>query len=124
VDKEIEMKIKTSELTGAALDRAVAKCASVPVECLNDGITKCLLRKPSGRYAPSTDPSLAYPIIFREKISIEIQHDGLWLASIDGGTDAGVALYREHGPTPLIAAMRCYVASKLDDEVDIPEELA
>ncbi len=27
------------------------------------------------------------------------------------------------GPTPLIAAMRCYVASKLGDEVDIPEEL-
>lgn len=27
------------------------------------------------------------------------------------------------GPTPLIAAMRCYVASKLGDTVDIPEEL-
>ena len=26
------------------------------------------------------------------------------------------------GPTPLIAAMRCYVASKLGDEVDVPEE--
>ena len=25
--------------------------------------------------------------------------------------------------TPLVAAMRCYVASKLGDEVDIPEEL-
>lgn len=28
------------------------------------------------------------------------------------------------GPTPLVAAMRCYVASKLGDEVDIPDELA
>ena len=28
-----------------------------------------------------------------------------------------------HGPTPLIAAMRCYVASKLGDEVEVPEEL-
>jgi hypothetical protein len=27
------------------------------------------------------------------------------------------------GPTPLIAVMRCYVASKLGDTVDIPEEL-
>jgi hypothetical protein len=27
------------------------------------------------------------------------------------------------GPTPLIAAMRCLVASKLGDEVDVPEEL-
>ena len=29
-----------------------------------------------------------------------------------------------YGPTPLIAAMRCYVASKLGEEVEIPEELA
>jgi hypothetical protein len=28
-----------------------------------------------------------------------------------------------HGHTPLIAAMRCYVASKLGDEVEIPDEL-
>lgn len=26
-------------------------------------------------------------------------------------------------PTPLIAAMHCYVANKLGDEVEIPEEL-
>jgi hypothetical protein len=29
----------------------------------------------------------------------------------------------QHGPTPLIAAMRCYVASKLGDEVEVPKEL-
>ncbi|MBS4017500.1 MAG: hypothetical protein KGZ68_04610, partial [Dechloromonas sp.] len=28
-----------------------------------------------------------------------------------------------HGPTRLVAEMRCYVASKLGDEVDVPEEL-
>gem|GEM_PF-2663022 len=27
------------------------------------------------------------------------------------------------GKTPLVAAMRCYVASKLGEEVDIPDEL-
>ena len=27
------------------------------------------------------------------------------------------------GPTPLIAAMRCFVASRLGDEVEVPEEL-
>jgi len=31
--------------------------------------------------------------------------------------------YDEEGFTPLIAAMRCYVASKLGDEVEIPEGL-
>ena len=29
----------------------------------------------------------------------------------------------QHGPTPLIAAMRCYVTSKLGDEVEIPKDL-
>jgi hypothetical protein len=29
----------------------------------------------------------------------------------------------QNGPTPLIAAMRCYVASKFGDEVETPEEL-
>ena len=27
------------------------------------------------------------------------------------------------GPTALIAAMRCFVASRLGDEVEVPEEL-
>jgi hypothetical protein len=31
--------------------------------------------------------------------------------------------YEGTGSTPLIAAMRCYVASKLGDEVEIPKEL-
>jgi hypothetical protein len=31
--------------------------------------------------------------------------------------------HQGHGPTPLIAAMRCYVQSKLGDEVEAPEEL-
>ena len=31
--------------------------------------------------------------------------------------------FQGHGPTLLIAAMRCYVASKLGDEVEIQEEL-
>ena len=32
-------------------------------------------------------------------------------------------LKEEQGPTPLIAAMRCYVASQLGDEVEIPGEI-
>lgn len=31
--------------------------------------------------------------------------------------------FRLNGPTPLIAAMRCFVASRLGDEVELPEEL-
>jgi hypothetical protein len=28
-----------------------------------------------------------------------------------------------YGPTPLVAAMRCYVASRLGAEVEIPDQL-
>lgn len=58
--------------------------------------------------------------------------DGLWLAMLDG-TNTGSMVHWfcknfEHphsylsGPTPLVAAMRCYVRSKLGHEVEIPEE--
>ena len=37
------------------------------------------------------------------------------------GKLTGAAL--EYGPTPLIAAMRCFVVSKLGDEVNVPDDL-
>ena len=55
------------------------------------------------------------PIIEREMIAIWFSK-GDW-KSQRRDTSAGV-----HGPTPLIAAMRCYVASKLGDMVEVPEE--
>ena len=35
----------------------------------------------------------------------------------------GTHLVAFHGPTPLVAAMRAYVASKLGDEIDVPDDL-
>ena len=106
--------MKTSELTGAALDWAVAKC---------EGAVGANDRLPW--YAPSTDWVSGGPIIERERITLSCWsiHSTPWKASIEGDTDAGVDLYVEHGTTPLIAAMRCYVASKLGDDVYVPEEL-
>jgi hypothetical protein len=68
-------------------------------------------------YAPSTDWAQGGPIIEREKLAICIGWKQ-WLAFSDDTENAGV-----QGPTPLIAAMRCYVASKLGDDINIPEEL-
>jgi hypothetical protein len=82
----------------------------------------------------STDWAQGGPIIEREKIGVwwathYVDEDGVeygnhWYAEV-GCTDenadsryCGVA----DGPTPLIAAMRCYVASKLGDEVEVPDE--
>lgn len=71
----------------------------------------------SYRFEPSTDWSVGGPIIEREKIELRCYTDGsLWYGDKN----------MEHcgsGPTALIAAMRCYVNSKLGDEVEIPEEL-
>jgi len=77
-------------------------------------------------YSPSTSWSQGGPIIEREKLMIEpLLVGGDWFGnwrsvglSWEGRTHADMT-----GPTPLIAAMRCYVASKLGDEVDIPKEL-
>ena len=89
---------------------------------------KCPLRLGTKTEAYSTDPAQAYPIIDREGITVskyakELEQplDKLWFANTwdsDVNMDSVV-----EGPTPLIAAMRCYVASKLGDEVDVPEEL-
>ena len=106
--------MKTSELTGAALDWAVAKCAGhLPDGYSFDPYMHCY----------STSWTKGGPIIDRQKISIIEEANGLWLGSIGGCTDLDMPLWQEHGPTPLIAAMRCYVASKLGDNIDIPEEL-
>ena len=98
-------RMKTSELTGAALDWAVSRCE------------RHWTFEPDGLDSYSTDWALAGPIIEREYIELTI--DLAWNAAIRGGDKDDIA----HGPTPLIAAMRCYVASKLGDEVEIPEEL-
>jgi hypothetical protein len=99
--------MKTSELQGAALDWAVAKCQDKQGKGL-DWVTP----------ACSTDWAQGGPIIERERIAIEPAEDVFdqpWYATV-----RDIAGY---GPTPLIAAMRCYVASKLGNEVEIPEEL-
>ena len=115
------MKVKTNELTGAALDWAVAKCEGI--ELTNGCYNRLLVdgRMSRGQemlapYNPSTDWAQGGPIIEREKTAIKENGYGHWFAKVGAGKWM-------HGPTPLIAAMRCYVASKLGDDIDIPEEL-
>ena len=123
------MRVKTNELTGAALDWTVAKCEDLACEAFNGNV----FLKPehavrSGNamriWRPSMNWAQGGPIIDREKISIwdasGVGHDFSWGAHITINCN-----HRNHarGDTPLIAAMRCYVASKLGDEVDVPEAL-
>jgi hypothetical protein len=73
----------------------------------------------SGRY--STDSSQGGPIIERQSIDVLRDPNGT------AGWGARVYISRRdvwcYGPTPLIAAMRCFCASKLGEEVEIPKEL-
>ena len=101
------MKIKVSEAQGAVLDWLVAKC-DVGAEFI------CEIGDP---HFYSTDWSQGGPIIEREGIELLCESLGFrWVAIPQKGPEW-------RGPTPLIAAMRCYVASKLGDEVEIPEGL-
>ena len=67
----------------------------------------------------TTDWAQGGPIIHRENIGLEAPDGNIvyWNAVLHDGTTF-------MGSTPLIAAMRCYVTSKLGDVVEVPKELA
>lgn len=71
---------------------------------------------------PSVDWEEGGPIIERERINIRPDQSTPAFRAYVIVRPFGLS-HRHIGDTPLIAAMRCYVASKLGDEVDIPEEL-
>ena len=114
--------MKTAELTGAALDWAVAKCEGVNDEAFR------LFYEPTEpddydfhgypEFHYTTVWSQGGPIIEREQIYFLPHAMGGWFAKMHGEPTPGFI-----GDTHLIAAMRCYVANKLGDEVEIPEEL-
>lgn len=108
--------MKTSELSGAALDWAVAKIVYTNPVLI--GSTEVMVYKDVPfDYHPSSNWAQGGPIIEREKIDTYYGEKGWWQAVAE--TNDVFAF----GTTPLIAAMRCYVASKLGDEVQLPEEL-
>lgn len=107
--------MKTSELSGAALDWAVAKCENRNFKL----IESFLDYYDEGEMRYSTDWAQGGPIIGKTNITIGPAHFST--SEYEAFTKYGnKALY---GQTPLIAAMRCYVASILGDDVEIPKEL-
>ena len=115
--------MRTSELTGAALDWAVAEAEGFfkdDMASVRNGVVDVFY---FDEYSPSTDWSQGGEIIERERLSIT-PREGYWEAYChdnlfkDDGSD-----HFQMGTTPLIAAMRCYVASKLGGSVQLPEEL-
>lgn len=121
------MKTKTQDLVDAALDWAVASIEKLPADLLiwSDG-QPVIKRTVLGctdllRCEFSTNWAQGGPIIEREKITITGEGFPWW--ECQKGWYAHIGDLYTWGDTPLEAAMRCYVASKLGREVDVPEEL-
>lgn len=116
------MKIQTKNLTRRALDWAVAKCLGY-VHADGNVYLNC--------WAPSTEWSQGGPIIDRlvQEGMCLLSREYLILAGRHGlpsestYCEAHLNFIVTSGYTPLIAAMRCYVSSKLGEEIEIPDEL-
>ena len=114
--------MKTNELTGAALDWAVAKCEGIGTIDKFGSVWVPIPKEPhfNEAYEPSTNWAHGGPIIERELITISAVAPGRFVA---GYAVPGSSKNNQIGAAPLIAAMRCYVASKLGDSVEVPKEL-
>ena len=119
-------KVKTNELIGAALDWAVGVAEGRQPGAYK-GVVRATAHPDCPDSPPMFGPELSYstdwaqggPILDRERITIRqwtnmpiihayMPHDGApWGA----------------GPTPLIAAMRCFCCSRLGREIEVPDEL-
>lgn len=123
------MKIKTQTLTGAALDWAVAKCEGIALALApfrgakNFVILGQNMKPTSSQYLPSSAWAQGGPIIERECIALIPLRSG-WSAQAPYDYVRETERPKIYGPTPLIAAMRCFVASNLGNEVDVPNEVA
>ena len=116
--------MKTAELIGPALDWAVAKVEGHR-PLWDESSERFFLWGDCdwaflGEFSPSTNWAQGGPIIEKEKMDFKWVGINLCRASIEWLDERHVEAF---GPTPLVAAMRCFVASKLDDDVEIPKEL-
>lgn len=128
-------KIKTNELTGPALDWASATALGrEPVlDMRSHGRTwrgwwlRLGVNGAPAEYERmpnySEDGEQFLRIIEREWINLDNGsnlHPALWAATKYNKNGHPI---EQRGPTAATAAWRCFVASKLGDEVDVPEEL-
>ncbi|MBN3760921.1 phage protein NinX family protein [Burkholderia sp. Ac-20365] len=128
--------MKVRDLLGAALDWAVMKCEhprndSVPFfnQLRNESVVyeAGMKQTHTGRFRFSERWEQGGPIIGRERINIQFCRDlrdrnGLYIHA-EMGTHSYHGYWRGSHDRPLVAAMRCYVASRLGEEVEIPVEL-
>lgn len=119
--------VKISELTEPQLNWAVAQLEKPDgaVVVIHNGMVryfsgheKAFKAKYSQPLLFSSDWGQGGPIIERERLDLfQVLNSNQWASKSNIGN------YEQYGSTPLTAAMRCHVASKLGDTVEIPEVL-
>lgn len=138
------MKIKVCDAPIEVLNYLVAKIECLPKDRLYLFNGKpfvdreCLGHIDTLRCEFSTNWTQGGPIIERVGINVTLRYGSLppnhvhdvWDAVIkpefytSGRPESGVQKETlSSGPTPLIAAMRCYCCAKLGNEVEVPDEL-
>jgi hypothetical protein len=138
----IQMEKNNVDLTEVALDWAVATCEGRTIQydpmCFNDKSYWIWEEVPSGKggvilsqsvylkigsgYSPSTNWLEGGPIF--ERLIFQgmlIEKAGTEKEQCRATLDKWESVF--YGDTPLIAAMRCYVANELGEEVKIPSKL-
>jgi hypothetical protein len=108
----VTVKVPVNDLEGDALDWAVTKAEGFDWAVWGD-------KNKWGNHGWATRWEMGGPIIERERISTQTTEDH-WDADL---TTYSGAFIQSVGDTPLVAAMRCYVASRLSDVVEVPEML-
>lgn len=136
------MKIKTSELIGPALDWVVASALGYTRSTIQGISWGRRWKKPApvgfwdevdspdGIFRPSTDPSQGGPILTSQGITTRYDQRRkvgweafIWEPSQHDLTEQSSQKFWMFDKEQLVAGLRCYVASEMGDEVDIPEEL-
>lgn len=126
------IEVKTAELIGPALDWAVDWVVSgKPLDVLQkkDGSGEWAYFHEGNWFAPgprkySTDWSWGGPLIERFGCDLTcIAHDNCWEANCWDCDLPVPDIHIHEADTPLVAAMRAIVASRLGDAVSVPEEL-
>jgi hypothetical protein len=133
------MKHKTAELEGELLDKAVAKALggqvydrhpstlsgtwgaqkrgyTFPIACAASNNAGSWEHTP---FRPSVWWEHGGQIIERERIALH-PGENSWYAKLNVESPGCIITREGRGPTPLIAAMRAFVASKLGDVVELP----
>ena len=126
----MKVTVRTSELTGPALRYAVAFAQDWNGARTHSNLAVML--EVQG-YRPDLLWEQGGPVIEREGIALWLSswsEKGWWAAAdkrwMDLPADSEEFMVMPdpwHGPTPLVAAMRCVVGTEFGDEIKIPEEL-